>query len=96
MHIGNVDACFGHYHCVSQTPFGRIAPQARDGKYLFPRKGKPGSGLGSLVAFGFRERADRDQTSPILKGLAPHEVIELVGAGIVNRLWLKGLSILAL
>jgi hypothetical protein len=61
-----------------------------DGEYLLARKGKQGASLRSLLVFGFGKGTYRDETAPLLKGIAPHEIVELVAAALFTGFGLRG------
>jgi len=96
VHAGDVLAGLGHHHRVGRAAFGRVAPQAGDGERVLARKREPGARLGAFLALALGEGAERDQAAPLGEGIAPHEAVELVGAGVVDRFRFQRLTVLAL
>jgi len=96
MNVGNVNARLGHHHRVAEAPLGAVAPQPSDREQIRLSRREPGAGLGAFLALRLGEGADRDEAAPLLKRIAPHEPVELVGAGVVDRLGLQQLAGLAL
>lgn len=92
MNFCNRPVGLGHNHRIDFAPFNAIPPYSCDSENRLIGQRKPCPGFGTLLALRFGELRYRYKTPPLRKTVPPHEPIELIRAGIVNRLGLERLA----